>query len=169
MLNLINGSQTIGNGRGFWIAFLAVLAIALVYPMFADSYDVGNFSYFLIWIFMALGLSLIWGYGGMLSFGQTFFFGSARTAIRSYGSIDFNPVAVLPAIVHGEIVARCRRQVDALAVQLDGGPPLDPGRNPDAKGHRRRPFGVNSHPDLLLGREGCLLREADPFFFPGHR
>jgi branched-chain amino acid transport system permease protein len=78
----VNGSQTIGNGRGFWIGFLAVVAIALVYPIFADSYDVGNFSYFLIWIFMALGLSLIWGYGGMLSFGQTFFFGIAG---YSYG------------------------------------------------------------------------------------
>jgi urea transport system permease protein len=82
MLNLINGSQTIGNGRGFWIAFLALVTAALVYPVFADSYDVGNFSYFLIWIFMALGLSLIWGYGGMLSFGQTFFFGIAG---YSYG------------------------------------------------------------------------------------
>jgi branched-chain amino acid transport system permease protein len=82
MLRLVNGSQTIGNGRGFWIGFLTVLAIALIYPIFADSYDVGNFSYFLIWIFMALGLSLIWGYGGMLSFGQTFFFGIAG---YSYG------------------------------------------------------------------------------------
>jgi urea transport system permease protein len=67
MLSLVNGSQTIGNSRGFWLAFLSVLALALIYPIFADSYDVGNFSYFLIWIFMALGLSLIWGYGGMLS------------------------------------------------------------------------------------------------------
>ena len=82
MLNLINGPQTTGNGRGFWLAFLALLAVALAYPAFADSYDVGNFSYFLIWIFMALGLSLIWGYGGMLSFGQTFFFGIAG---YSYG------------------------------------------------------------------------------------
>jgi urea transport system permease protein len=82
MLNLVNGSQTTGNGRGFWLAFLAVLAVALAYPIFADSYDVGNFSYFLIWIFMALGLSLIWGYGGMLTFGQTFFFGIAG---YSYG------------------------------------------------------------------------------------
>jgi len=71
MLSLVNGPQTNGNGRGFWLAFLAVLTMALIYPVFADSYDVGNFSYFLIWIFMALGLSLIWGYGGMLTFGHT--------------------------------------------------------------------------------------------------
>ena len=33
MLNLVNGPQTIGNGRGFWMAFLAVLAMALAYPI----------------------------------------------------------------------------------------------------------------------------------------
>ncbi len=36
---------------------------------------------------MALGLSLIWGYGGMLSFGQTAFFGLAG---YSYGVIAIN-------------------------------------------------------------------------------
>jgi branched-chain amino acid transport system permease protein len=87
MLRLINGPQTVGNGRFFWICFLAVLAAALAYPMFADSYDVGNFAYFLIWVFMALGLCLMWGYCGMLSFGQTFFFGIAG---YSYGVLAIN-------------------------------------------------------------------------------
>jgi branched-chain amino acid transport system permease protein len=75
LLKQINGPQTVGNGLLFWIAFLCVLAIAAAYPAFADPYDIGNFAYFFLWIFMALGLCLIWGYGGMLSFGQTFFFG----------------------------------------------------------------------------------------------
>jgi urea transport system permease protein len=75
MLNLLNGPQTLGNGRGFWACACVLLAAALVYPIVADPYDVGNFAYFLLWVFMALGLCLMWGYGGMLSFGQTFFFG----------------------------------------------------------------------------------------------
>src|SRR3712207_3174499 len=87
MLSLVNGPQTVGNGRAFWICFALVLALALAYPAFADSYDVGNFAYFLIWIFMALGLCLIWGYGGMLSFGSTFFFGIAG---YSYGVLAIN-------------------------------------------------------------------------------
>ncbi len=87
MLRLINGPQTVGNGRVFWICFFGVLAAALAYPMFADSYDVGNFAYFLIWVFMALGLCLMWGYCGMLSFGQTFFFGIAG---YSYGVLAIN-------------------------------------------------------------------------------
>lgn len=77
MFKLLEGSQTLGRGKIFWSCFIATLAAALIYPLFADSYDVGNFAYFLIWIFMALGLCLMWGYGGMLSFGQTFFFGIA--------------------------------------------------------------------------------------------
>jgi urea transport system permease protein len=87
MFRLINGAQTAGNGRAFWVSFAVVLTAALAYPSFADSYDVGNFAYFLIWVFMALGLCLMWGYGGMLSFGQTFFFGVAG---YSYGVLAIN-------------------------------------------------------------------------------
>ncbi|MCB1493655.1 MAG: ABC transporter permease [Rhodobiaceae bacterium] len=75
MLTYINGPQTLGNGRGFWLSFAVLCLVAVAYPFFADPYDVGNFAYFLLWIFMAMGLCIMWGYTGMLSFGQTFFFG----------------------------------------------------------------------------------------------
>ena len=77
MFQLINGPQTLGATRVFWLPFIAVLAAVLLYPAFADGYDVGNMAYLLTWVFMAMGLCLVWGYGGMLSFGQTFFFGIA--------------------------------------------------------------------------------------------
>jgi branched-chain amino acid transport system permease protein len=86
-LSLVNGPQTFGNGRGFWAATAAVLLLALAYPLVGDGYTVGNLAYFGVWLFMALGLSLIWGYGGMLSFGQTAFFGLAG---YSYGVIAIN-------------------------------------------------------------------------------
>src|SRR5690606_10536654 len=54
---------------------------------FADPYYVGNVAYFLSWLFMALGLAVIWGYTGMLSFGQTAFFGIAG---YGYGVISIN-------------------------------------------------------------------------------
>jgi urea transport system permease protein len=75
MFKLINGPQTLGTDRRFWLPFVVVLAVVLAYPMFADAYDVGNMAYLLIWVFMAMGLCLVWGYGGILSFGQTLFFG----------------------------------------------------------------------------------------------
>jgi len=87
MANLLNGPQTLGNGRGFWIAATLFLVVALAYPTFTDPYDVGNTAYFLCWIFMALGLSLMWGYNGMLSFCQTFFFGLGG---YGYGVIEVN-------------------------------------------------------------------------------
>jgi len=83
----LEGPQTMGKGPLFWTACAAVLAIALAYPLFADGYDVGNNIYFLNWTFMALGLSIIWGYGGSLSFGQTAFFGVAG---YSYGILTIN-------------------------------------------------------------------------------
>ena len=87
LLRKLEGPQTLGRGRRFWIGFAVVLVAAIVYPLFSDGYTVGNNVYFLNWTFMALGLSLIWGYGGSLSFGQTAFFGVAG---YSYGILTIN-------------------------------------------------------------------------------
>ncbi|OOY19572.1 ABC transporter permease [Thioclava sp. DLFJ5-1] len=87
ILKLIEGPQTLGKGPKFWSGFTVVLLAACAYPAFADSYDVGNNVYFFNWLFMAMGLSLIWGYGGALSFGQTAFFGVAGYA---YGVLTIN-------------------------------------------------------------------------------
>jgi ABC-type branched-subunit amino acid transport system permease subunit len=83
----LEGPQTVGRGPAFWIVFVIVLAIACAYPLFSDGYTVGNTVYFFIWVFIALSLCLIWGYGGSLSFGQTAFFGIAG---YSYGILTLN-------------------------------------------------------------------------------
>ncbi len=84
---LLEGPQTLGRGLWFWGAFTACVIAGCLYPLFADGYTVGNIAYFFTWIFMALGLSLLWGYGGSLSFGQTAFFGIAG---YSYGILTIN-------------------------------------------------------------------------------
>lgn len=76
-----------GHGAGFWAVFGAVVLIAVAYPGFSDAYTVGNVAYFLVWTFMAMGLGVIWGYTGALSFGQTAFFGLAGYA---YGVLTIN-------------------------------------------------------------------------------
>jgi ABC-type branched-subunit amino acid transport system permease subunit len=87
LLSLLNGPQTMGRGPVFWSLFgLAVLG-GLAFPLFSDGYTVGNTAYFFVWVFMALGLCLIWGYGGALSFGQTALFGLAG---YSYGILTLN-------------------------------------------------------------------------------
>ncbi|PIK73630.1 ABC transporter permease, partial [Methylobacterium frigidaeris] len=87
LLRRLEGPQTLGRGPAFWAAFAIVLALAITYPYFADGYTVGNTAYFFCWVFMALGLCLIWGYGGALSFGQTAFFGLSGYA---YGVLTLN-------------------------------------------------------------------------------
>lgn len=86
-LRLVNGPQTLGRGRVFWSGFFLTILFAALYPSFVDGWTVGNTAYFFCWVFMALGLSLIWGYSGALSFGQTAFFGIAG---YSYGALTLN-------------------------------------------------------------------------------
>ncbi len=110
LLRHLEGPQTMGRGRVFWTGFLLFLIAAIIYPLFIDGYAVGNNVYFLNWTFMALGLSLIWGYGGSLSFGQTAFFGIAG---YSYGILTINfgtaygfgLIAIVLAILIAALVA----------------------------------------------------------------
>lgn len=83
----LEGPQTIGRGPAFWSLFAIVMLMALTYPLFSDGYTVGNTVYFFVWVFIALSLCLIWGYGGSLSFGQTAFFGIAG---YGYGVLTLN-------------------------------------------------------------------------------
>jgi len=71
----------------FWSAFGTIVLAAAVLPMFVNDFAITNLTYFLVWVFMALGLSLIWGYAGILSFGQTAFFGLAG---YTYGVVSIN-------------------------------------------------------------------------------
>lgn len=87
VLGRLEGPQTLGRGPVFWSGFTVALAGAIAYPFFTDGYTVGNTVYFFNWVFMALGLSLIWGYGGALSFGQAAFFGIAG---YGYGILTIN-------------------------------------------------------------------------------
>ena len=114
MLRRLEGPQTLGRGPAFWTAFAAVLAAAIAYPWFADGYTVGNTAYFFCWVFMALGLCLIWGYGGALSFGQTTFFGLSGYA---YGVLTLNVGSAYGFTVAAVVLAVA---LSALAAALLG-------------------------------------------------
>lgn len=110
LLHLLEGPQTLGRGPAFWAGAALVLAVAAAIPAFEDGYTVGNLAYFLCWTPSAMGLCLIWGYGGALSFGQTAFFGIAGYA---YGvlTLDFGSAygltlaAVLAAVLLAALAA----------------------------------------------------------------
>jgi branched-chain amino acid transport system permease protein len=66
---------------------LAVLAAALAATLILDDAAIGNLAFYLLWSFLAMGLAVMWGHGGILSFGQTAFFGLAGYA---YGVLSTN-------------------------------------------------------------------------------
>ena len=106
----LEGPQTVGRGPAFWSLFAVVMVIALAYPLFSDGYTVGNTVYFFVWVFIALSLCLIWGYGGSLSFGQTAFFGIAGygygVLTLNFGSAyGFTLVALVAAVVIAALFA----------------------------------------------------------------
>lgn len=74
-LSAFEGQHTIGNSRRFWIGFCLTVLLVLAYPFVAGLFNVIQMTVFLIWIFVALSLTLIWGYTGIFSFGQNAFFG----------------------------------------------------------------------------------------------
>lgn len=71
------GPHDIGRRPPAWSAMGLVALGFLLYPAFAGAFSATNVAYYLLNIPMALGLSLLWGYGGVLSFGQVAFFAVA--------------------------------------------------------------------------------------------
>ncbi|MET0530573.1 MAG: branched-chain amino acid ABC transporter permease [Microvirga sp.] len=86
---LLTGPEDIGQSSAFWICLcLAIVGLA-AYPAFVGEFEVSNVAFYLLNIPIALGLCLLWGYGGVLSFGQVAYFGIAG---YSYGVIAGNLV-----------------------------------------------------------------------------
>ena len=76
-LRLIGGDADIGKTPLFWIGFaIAVLFFAL-YPTQVSAFRASNVAYYLLNVPMGLGMALLWGYCGVLSFGHVAYFGIA--------------------------------------------------------------------------------------------
>ena len=86
------------------ILTILVFVVLLIIPILFDTFYVNNFSYFILWTFISLGLALIWGMGGILSFGQTAFFGLAG---YSFAVISINFADVFAVGIWAPIIALC--------------------------------------------------------------
>lgn len=88
---------------GLLILFLAI------YPTFGTGFGVLNVAYFMSMIFLSISVALIWGFAGILSFGQTAFFGLAGYTFAVY--TENNPggwhswIGVLVAVVAAALLA----------------------------------------------------------------
>src|SRR3954467_836729 len=74
---LLTGPEDIGQSVWFWLGFALVVTFLVYYANLVSEFDASNIAYYLSNIPMALGLSLLWGYTGVLSFGQVAYFGIA--------------------------------------------------------------------------------------------
>jgi branched-chain amino acid transport system permease protein len=90
VVRLLNGSEDIGRGLPFWAFFAIVMALFLAVPLYLSEFAAYNVSFYLLNIPMALGLCVLWGYCGVLSFGQVAYFGVAGYA---YGVIAGNLIS----------------------------------------------------------------------------
>jgi branched-chain amino acid transport system permease protein len=69
------GPHTIGSSTRFWTGFWILTALAFAYPFTTNEYAILTTTVLFVWVFLSLSLSVIWGYTGIFSFGQTAFFG----------------------------------------------------------------------------------------------
>lgn len=86
-LGRLNGPQTLGSSRAFWISFVGALLVLFLYPQWGEEYNVSNAGYLFVWAFLGLSVCILWGYTGVFSFGQTAFFGLAGYV---YGVVSIN-------------------------------------------------------------------------------
>jgi ABC-type branched-subunit amino acid transport system permease subunit len=73
----LNGPQELGHGRSFWTLFCLFALGLFGYAFVGSTFSLSNLAIFFAYVPMGLGLGLLWGYGGVLSFGQAAFFGIA--------------------------------------------------------------------------------------------
>jgi ABC-type branched-subunit amino acid transport system permease subunit len=74
---LLNGPEDVGRGPLFWLTFAALVVFLAWCPRSMSEFEASNIAYYLLNIPLALGLCLLWGYCGVLSFGQVAYFGIA--------------------------------------------------------------------------------------------
>ena len=87
----LNGPQELGRGRVFWCLFAFVAIGLLAYPVVGSVFALSNLANFCLYVPLGLGLALLWGYNGVLSFGQSAFFAIAGYV---YGMIAGNLLEV---------------------------------------------------------------------------
>jgi len=74
-LRLISGEGDIGKTGVFWISFLFVVLLFFIYPSQVSAFRASNSAYYLLNIPLGMGMALLWGYCGVLSFGHVAYFG----------------------------------------------------------------------------------------------
>ncbi|MEI6535547.1 MAG: hypothetical protein WCN98_09430, partial [Verrucomicrobiaceae bacterium] len=66
------------NRKAQWAAYLAVFALLAMVPLYFDNpFVINQIARYTVMAMLAVSVSLVWGYGGILSLGQGLAFGLA--------------------------------------------------------------------------------------------
>ena len=102
VIALVAGSADIGRSRIFWIGFGVIVLLFLLYPTQTSAFRVSNVSFYLLNIPLGLGMALLWGYCGVLSFGHVAYFGIAGYLYGIIaGNMMGNPLGPLAGVAGG--------------------------------------------------------------------
>ena len=102
IVGLISGGADIGRTRVFWIGFGVIVLLFVLYPTQTSAFRVSNVSYYLLNIPLGLGMALLWGYCGVLSFGHVAYFGIAGYIYGIIaGNMSGHPLGPLAGVAGG--------------------------------------------------------------------
>ena len=108
LLTLGSGSLRGLAGSEDGVAVVAFVLLALL-PLFVSGYPIYILPQYMLFGVMAMSLGLLWGFGGILSFGQAGFFalGAYTMGLAMQGAFGVNPayVGLLLSLLVGGVVA----------------------------------------------------------------
>jgi urea transport system permease protein len=81
-------SHFVIRAAGQWAPIVVLAALLFVAPGFLSDFRLNLLGRFLTYAMVAVGLNLIWGFGGMLSMGQGLFFGLGAYAMGMYLKLE---------------------------------------------------------------------------------
>ena len=73
---------------GVGSTFLLALVLLVVFPLWLDAFRLNLIGKYLSYAFVAVGLVMVWGYGGVLSLGQGVFFGLGGYAMAMFLKLE---------------------------------------------------------------------------------
>ncbi|MCU4926834.1 urea ABC transporter permease [Halobacteria archaeon AArc-dxtr1] len=95
------GPNTLGNSRAFWIGLSVGVLLLALYPVLFGPYAARTVTGFMVFALLGISLCFIWGYCGILSFGQVAFFGVGG---YTFGIVAFN-LEAFTGVTLGIVVA----------------------------------------------------------------
>jgi urea transport system permease protein len=84
----VTTGSALRSAAPWWSLALLALLLAVVIPLALDPFRLGLAAKYLCFSFAAVGIVLIWGYGGILSLGQGMFFGLGSYALAMFLKLE---------------------------------------------------------------------------------